>query len=94
MIGIDPVPRFPLGETMITLGAAAKINMVQVKLALARHVSGDWGEMEADDRRLNDERVANGGTLASIYKTADGVKLYVLTEADRQKTTVLLPEEY
>jgi hypothetical protein len=93
-IGIDPVPRFPLGEMIITPGVASKLGMVDVKLAIAKHASGDWGELEAEDRRLNNERLANGGTLFSIFKTAAGVKFYVMTEAERDRTTVLLPEEY
>jgi hypothetical protein len=94
MSGIDPVPRFALGEAVITSGVAGKLNMVLVKLAIVRHASGDWGELEADDRRLNDERIATGGTLVSIFKTANGDKFYVITEAERDKTTVLPQEEY
>ena len=94
MIGIDPVPLFPLGETTVTPGAARRLDMGQVKLAIARHASGDRGEMEADDRRLNDERVAKGGTLASIYQTAAGVRIYIITDPGHTRTTVLLPEEY
>ena len=67
--------------------------MVQVKLALARHASGDWGEL-VDDERFYDERVAKGGSLASIFKTAAGVKFHVITEAEHEQTTIMLPEEY
>ena len=49
--------------------------------------------MEPDERRLNDEPVERGGVLASIYKDSNGVKFYILTEADRSTTTILLPEE-
>ena len=93
-IGIDPIPRFPLGETIITRGAKQKIDTVQARLALARHASGDWGEMDQDDRRLNNAALENGGRLVSIYKTAAGVRFYVITEAERDRTTILLPEEY
>ncbi len=93
-IGIDPVPRFSLGDMAITHGAITSLDQASVKLALARHAAGDWGNLNADDRRANEEALASGGRLVSIYKTASGVKFYIITEADRSRTTVLLPEEY
>jgi hypothetical protein len=94
MIGIDPVPLFPLGSIVITPGAVATLDQASVKLAIAKHAAGDWGILGADDRRRNDETVLNGGTLASIYQDSRGKKFYVLTESDRTRTSVLLPEEY
>lgn len=99
MISLDPVPgsaipRFSLGEIIITPGAATKIESSDIKSALRRHKCGDWGELEPEDRRLNDERVEKGGPLASIYQDLKGEKFYILTEADRLVTTILLPEEY
>ena len=94
MIGIDPVPHFPLGAIIATPGAVATIDQASVKLAIAKHAAGDWGMLDANDRRRNDEAVEKGGTLASIYRDSRGKKFYVLTEPCRTRTTVLLPEEY
>jgi len=63
-------------------------------LALARHAAGDWGDMDAHDRAVNDNSLKNGGIFVTIYKDSRGVRLYVITEHDRSRTTLLLPEEY
>ena len=61
---------------------------------MSRHVGGDWGCVGEEDRRLNDEALLHGDRILSAYRTDRGVKLWVITEADRSSTTVLLPEEY
>lgn len=61
---------------------------------LARHIRGDWGIVSADDKRLNAEAVQGGDRILSAYETAQGVKLWIITEADRSATTILLPSEY
>jgi hypothetical protein len=61
---------------------------------LAKHHSGDWGEVDAEDRRLNDQALMDGSRLLSAYTTLKGRKLWVITEADRSVTTILRPEEY
>ena len=60
---------------------------------LARHVSGDWGELDAHDRRENERSLKNGWRIISSYPLGDG-KVWVITEADRSSTTILLPSEY
>jgi hypothetical protein len=60
---------------------------------LARHVSGDWGELPEEDRAENEFSVANNLRILSAYTLANGVKVWVITEADRSATTFLLPEE-
>jgi len=99
MISLDPVPgpafaKFELGEIVVTPGAALRLDPKDVQNSIARHTRGDWGELEPDDRRENDERIEKGGPLASIYKDSRGTTFYILTESDRSATTVLLPEEY
>ena len=101
MISLDPVPQFPLGapgftlgQVVVTPGAACKLNPVDIQSAIGRHARGDWGDLEPADWQVNDQRVVNGGPLASIYKDSKGAKFYILTESDRTVTTVLLPEEY
>ena len=59
-----------------------------------RHAAGDWGEVDAEDWSLNDQAVLDGTRLLSAYRTLKGEKLWVITEADRSSTTLLLPSEY
>ena len=61
---------------------------------LARHQTGDWGLVCADNRRENDLSVKESFRILSTYKTSEGEKLWIITEADRSSTTILLPEEY
>ena len=62
--------------------------------ALRRHARGDWGEVDAEDWKSNDRSLQEGTRLLSAYRTRSGIKLWIITEADRSVTTVLLPEEY
>jgi hypothetical protein len=66
---------------------------------LARHLSGDWGELDGHDRRQNEDALHDGSRLFSAYRSMAGDKLWVITEAVndggyRASTTVMLPEEY
>jgi hypothetical protein len=61
---------------------------------LRRHLTGDWGDLDAHDRRMNDEALKNGNRLLSAYRLTGGTKIYIITEADRSTTTILLPEDY
>jgi hypothetical protein len=61
---------------------------------LARHAIGDWGELEPTDVTENEYRVAHGFRLLSSCQTDAGERLWIITEADRSATTILLPEEY
>jgi len=60
----------------------------------ARHQSGDWGNLDSEDRNSNDQALARGGRIFSAYNATDGTKFWIITEADRSVTTVLLPEDY
>jgi hypothetical protein len=62
-------------------------------LLLARHQAGDWGELDSHDRRENALFLKNGWRLVSRYPVGKGV-VWIITEADRSATTILLPEEY
>lgn len=87
---------FSLGRLVATPGALQALAASGHSPAdfLARHAGGDWGEVDAEDQRLNDEALTRGERLLSAYRTAKGVRLWVITEADRSVTTLLLPEEY
>jgi hypothetical protein len=86
---------FPLGRLVatpaaLTALAAAGENPVGL---LVRHQRGDWGDVGPEDRRANDRDLRQGGRLLNAYGVGDS-RLWVITEADRSVTTMLLPEEY
>lgn len=84
----------PLGRTVATPAALAAVSPLDIAAALRRHASGDWDEVDPDDRAANDDALQSGGRLLSVYQSATGVTFWVLTEADRSVTTVLLPDDY
>jgi len=89
-------PLFSLGQIVATPGALdalARANQ-QAGHFLNRHVSGDWGDLSSEDRTENEYSLQHGFRILSSYKTAAGEKLWLITEADRSVTTLLLPEEY
>jgi hypothetical protein len=88
--------KFPLGRLAATPGAleAMEASGQTPEFFLARHASGDWGCVDEDDRKLNDEALIHGDRLLSAYRTLRGVRLWIISEADRSVTTILLPEEY
>jgi hypothetical protein len=62
---------------------------------LARHQIGDWGDLDPEDKKENDFSVAHGYRILSAYTLKDGQsKIWIITEADRSVTTILLPEDY
>jgi hypothetical protein len=83
-----------LGKLVATPNALAQVPVPEICHALARHQSGDWGELSEDDRAANDKALANGGRLVSAYNTIAMVRFWIITEWDRSITTVLLPEDY
>jgi hypothetical protein len=89
-------PRFPLGGVVATSGALAALEEAGENPAsfLERHVIGDWGELDEENRRENEFSVEHGFRLLSSYTLATGINLWIITEADRSSTTILLPEEY
>lgn len=89
-----PPEKFPLGRVVATPGVLAAVPKDQMQLALARHHHGDWGEVCEQDRTENERSLLDGSRLFSVYHTKAGVKFYVITEAGREATTLLLPDEY
>ncbi len=88
--------RFALGETFITPGAQEALDIAgQTAIQfLRRHMSSDWGEVSEDDAQQNELSLREGFRLLSAYRTVKGQKLWIITEADRSATTILLPDEY
>lgn len=85
-------PRFPLGKIYATPGAIA-LN-VDLGKYLRRHHCGDWGdELCAEDKQANEDALQDGTRLLSRFATPAG-SIYIITEAGRETTTILLPEEY
>lgn len=87
---------FELGNIYLTQGAQealAESNQHPI-VFLAKHQHGDWGIVSKEDRRENDLSVKNGFRILSAYETAKGEKLWIITEANRSATTILLPEDY
>jgi hypothetical protein len=89
-------PLFTLGRVVATPGALAALEKAgqQPGEFLARHVSGDWGELDMHDMAENEFSLQHGLRLLSAHHTSAGDKLWVITEADRSSTCILLPEEY
>jgi hypothetical protein len=87
-------PKFPLGRVVATPNALCQISNEEILNALSRHVRGDWGELETEDRDTNELALKTGGRLLSSYRSLQNVKFWIITEWDRSVTTVLLPEDY
>ncbi len=88
---------FPLGEIKATPGALDLLSSAQLDLMalLSRHQSGDWGAVCAEDARANSEAIVTGARILSNYPiTSNADRIWIITEADRRTTTLLLPEEY
>jgi len=85
--------RFPLGQVAITANASLQLSNEEVFTALKRHASGDWGDLCPEDTLANDSALDHGGRLFSAYGQGNN-RFWVITEADRSVTTVLLPEDY
>jgi hypothetical protein len=90
------LPKFTLGRIVATPGALKAIEEANQNPFefIQRHQAGDWGELCEEDKRENKFSVRNGFRILSAYRTRTGVKIWVITEADRSLTTLLLPHEY
>jgi hypothetical protein len=88
--------KFPLGQTVATPGALEALEQAGQDPAalLARHQSGDWGDLDAEDKQENELSLKQGFRLLSAYHLTTGTKVWVISEADRSATAILLPSEY
>ncbi len=89
--------RFPIGRPVITPAAQAALDAAGMPgvLLLARHANCDWGELSVEGLAANELALLTGRRLLSSYNLPDGQrKVWIITEADRSVTTILLPEEY
>jgi len=89
-------PKFQLGNIVATPSALQAIEESGQSPSdfLSRHVRGDFGEICDEDKQLNDQALIDGDRLLSAYRTLKNTRIWVISEADRSATTILLPEEY
>ena len=100
MLSVTAIPlegtKFSLGQLVVTSGVWDLVMAGRMNPAtyLKRHGSGDWGDVCASDKALNDRALEGEDRLVSAYQVDQDLKIYVITEWDRSVTTVLLPSEY
>jgi hypothetical protein len=90
------VPKFSLGRVVATPGALRALEQSNQSPFefIERHQAGDWGELCEEDQKENEFSIRNDFRILSAYRTRKNVKLWVITEADRSSTCLLLPQEY
>jgi hypothetical protein len=88
--------RFPLGQIVATPAALEAIQEAgqTPDFFLAKHVQGDWGEVDDEDKRANEEALVSGERLLSAYRTLKNERIWVITEADRSSSCLLLSSDY
>lgn len=88
--------KFSLGKLVITKGCKAHMDAQYVNPMkyVLRHVAGDWGDLEAEDKASNNFALNKKLRIVSAYNLPDGERIYVITEADRSYTTIMLYLEY
>ena len=87
---------FALGRVVATPGVLRALSEAgdSGRSYLARHVSGDWGDLDEEDWRTNDAALRGRARIFSAYHLRDGTKIWIITQADRSSTCLLLPQEY
>lgn len=83
-----------LGQVVMTNGVDAEIPEKEYMKGLQRHSNADWGNVCKQDKKANDKALKEGFRVISSYDTDDGTTYWIITEADRSVTTILLPSEY
>ena len=86
-----PIAKFRLGHIVSTPNALSQLTHEDILMGIKRHQAGDWGD---GDSQANEPALVEGTRLWSVYHSAAGVKFWLITEADRSTTTVLMPEDY
>ena len=85
---------FSLGHVCATPDVAEEVPFEEQMDALARHAQGDWGDIDQEDWTANELALQEGFRLVSAYRSRNDVSFWIVTEADRSVTTLLLPDEY
>jgi hypothetical protein len=89
-----PIAKFRCGRIVATPNALERLSQDDILLGIRRHQAGDWGDIDEEDRKQNEQSLREGLRLFSVYHSAAGIKFWIITEADRSVTTVLMPEDY
>ena len=89
-----PPIKLQLGKIVATQECVESVDLGEVQTALNRHHNGDWGEVDQEDKKTNDDALQLGNRVLSVYTSTDQIKFWIITEADRSVTTALLPSEY
>lgn len=92
----ESVSHFTMGRIVATPAALRALGKSKETAAayLQRHAKGDWGEVDSEDARSNEDALRDGERLLSVYVLKSGEKIWIITEADRSVTTILLPSDY
>jgi hypothetical protein len=88
-----PFPLFPTGSIVITAAAQDRIPASEWMTGLCRHIAGDWGDVPPEDAAENGLSLKEGFRLLSAYGEGEH-RFWIITEADRSVTTILLPDDY
>jgi len=88
------IAMFRCGKIVTTPNALARLTREDILMAIGRHQAGDWGDVKEPDRQANERALVERTRLWSVYHSASGIKFWLITEADRRTTTVLLPVDY
>ena len=89
-----PFAKFRCGKLVITPNALEQIPREEILTGIGRHQAGDWGDGSNQDWEKNELALKRGTRLFSVYHAKSGIKFWIITEADRSVTTILLPREY
>jgi len=91
--------KFHMGQLVMTRGVSDRVAEDTgfaefVSRSLTRHLKGDWGDLDAEDKAANEQALVKGSRLLSAYTLPTAGRLWIITECDRSATTLLTPEEY
>jgi hypothetical protein len=88
--------KLALGQLLITPGAKEAFEGTGENpfTFILRHIQGDWGNLSPEDVQENELALEHGFRLLSAYDLTDATRIWIITEADRSATTILLPSEY
>lgn len=90
---VGPAKRVQTGPIHTTPAVLRLVDLVEVTDALQKHLNGDWGRVSRSDIYRNEYALIKGGRVTSAFQDKCGVRFWITTEADRSKTTVLLPRD-
>jgi len=91
---LNPAIKFRLGKIVTTVNARQFLAQEDIATGIARHQSGEWGHICEGDRKVNCQALLKGRKVLSAYHAKNGIRFWIITEADRSETRVLLPYEY